>query len=263
MFQDEPLTVDENVPFCCGFCTSTNPVDDLVGAQDDTFNDGDSAPGDDAGSDTTSLKSSILKYREENGRTYITCIQGWRLAQVLSVELRVQHPMSHAIPSNLMNINRNLNPGGRIEMSDIVYPLASDDESLTEDSAVFRCSELLLDIFTQNKASTNSALNYKDQLGKAGFVDGNIIKYRWPLSRWSKDPKHKQIASWTQNNTLDALAAFILAVSTRHLGKGGLSLTKDEVEVFLIEVRKDIENVNMHSYWPMGVVTCSQNITVC
>ncbi|KAG9498185.1 hypothetical protein J7337_011080 [Fusarium musae] len=47
---EDPLAVDEHA------------------AQDDT--DADSAFGDDNASDTTSLRSSILRYREENGRTY-------------------------------------------------------------------------------------------------------------------------------------------------------------------------------------------------
>ncbi|PKS05132.1 hypothetical protein jhhlp_008499 [Lomentospora prolificans] len=37
---------------------------------DEDLEDGDSTYGADGGSDTTSLKSSILKYRMENGRTY-------------------------------------------------------------------------------------------------------------------------------------------------------------------------------------------------
>nr|CEG04995.1 unnamed protein product [Fusarium clavum] len=50
-------------------CTDEDPLTvDEHAAQDDT--DADSALGDDTGSDSTSLRSSILRYREENGRTY-------------------------------------------------------------------------------------------------------------------------------------------------------------------------------------------------
>jgi hypothetical protein len=165
--------------------------------------------------------------------------------------------------------NRNLNPGGRIEMIDIVYPLLSDDGSLTKDSALFKWSELLHDIFTKNGCLMDSALKYKGQLEEAGFVDVNIVKRKWPLNRWPKDPKHKQIGQlspisnfceqllkvligiWAQQNTLDALAALSLAVFTRPDGQGGLGWRKEEVEIFLTDVRKDIKNVNIHSYWPM------------
>lgn len=154
-------------------------------------------------------------------------------------------------------------------MIDIIYPLLSDDDTLTKDSALSKWSELLHDIFTKNGRPMDSALKYKDQLEAAGFVDVNIVKRKWPLNRWPKDPKHKQIGqlnpsrtsyeqlikvltgTWAQQNTLDALAALSLAVFTRPDGQGGLGWSKEEVEVFLTDVRKDIKNVNIHSYWPM------------
>ncbi|KAF5268762.1 hypothetical protein FOXYS1_334 [Fusarium oxysporum] len=345
---EDPLAVDEHA------------------AQDNT--DADSALGDDTGSDTTSLRSSILRYREENGRTYHAYKDGayalpndeienerldnpadlqhhlflltfderlhaaplpktlnrafdagcgtgiWAIefadehpeCEVIGVDLSPIQPSvippnasfyvddleepwdysnkfdfvfarfltgsildwpkffsesykyasSSPVPfsSSLKRINSNLNPGGRIEMIDIIYPLLSDDDTLTKDSALSKWSELLHDIFTKNGRSMDSALKYKDQLEAAGFVDVNIVKRKWPLNRWPKDPKHKQIGTWAQQNTLDALAALSLAVFTRPDGQGGLGWSKEEVEVFLTDVRKDIKNVNIHSYWPIWSV---------
>ncbi|RKK72439.1 hypothetical protein BFJ69_g10120 [Fusarium oxysporum] len=320
---EDPLAVDEHA------------------AQDDT--DADSALGDDTGSDTTSLRSSILRYREENGRTYHAYkdgayalpndeIENERLdlqhhlflltfderlhaaplpktlnrafdagcgTGIWAIEFADEHPECEVIGVDLSPIQpsvippnasfyvddleepwdysnkfdfvfarfltgsildwpkffsesyNNLNPGGRIEMIDIIYPLLSDDDTLTKDSALSKWSELLHDIFTKNGRSMDSALKYKDQLEAAGFVDVNIVKRKWPLNRWPKDPKHKQIGTWAQQNTLDALAALSLAVFTRPDGQGGLGWSKEEVEVFLTDVRKDIKNVNIHSYWPM------------
>ncbi|CAG7558981.1 unnamed protein product [Fusarium equiseti] len=323
MCTDEPLTVDEHA------------------AQDDT--DANSALGDDTGSDSTSLRSSILRYREENGRTYHAYkdgayalpndeIENERLdlqhhlflltfderlhaaplpealhrafdagcgTGIWAIEFADEHPECEVIGVDLSPIQpsaippnvsfyvddleeswdyskkfdfvfarfltgsirdwpkffsesfKNLNPGGRIEMIDIVYPLLSDDGSLTKDSALSKWSELLHDIFTKNGRLMDSALKYKGQLEEAGFVDVNSVKRKWPLNRWPKDPKHKQIGIWAQQNTLDALAALSLAVFTRPDGQGGLGWRKEEVEVFLTDVRKDIKNVNIHSYWPM------------
>ncbi|RKK46812.1 hypothetical protein BFJ63_vAg6200 [Fusarium oxysporum f. sp. narcissi] len=320
---EDPLAVDEHA------------------AQDNT--DADSALGDDTGSDTTSLRSSILRYREENGRTYHAYkdgayalpndeIENERLdlqhhlflltfderlhaaplpktlnrafdagcgTGIWAIEFADEHPECEVIGVDLSPIQpsvippnasfyvddleepwdysnkfdfvfarfltgsildwpkffsesyNNLNPGGRIEMIDIIYPLLSDDDTLTKDSALSKWSELLHDIFTKNGRSMDSALKYKDQLEAAGFVDVNIVKRKWPLNRWPKDPKHKQIGTWAQQNTLDALAALSLAVFTRPDGQGGLGWSKEEVEVFLTDVRKDIKNVNIHSYWPM------------
>ncbi|KAF5549420.1 mRNA 3 end-processing YTH1 [Fusarium phyllophilum] len=323
---EDPLAVDEHA------------------AQDDT--DADSAIGDDNASDTTSLRSSILRYREENGRTYHAYkdgayalpndeIENERLdlqhhlflltfderlhaaplpktlnrafdagcgTGIWAIEFADEHPECEVIGVDLSPIQpaaippnvsfyvddleeswdysnkfdfvfarfltgsildwpkffsesyKNLNPGGRIEMIDIIYPLLSDDDTLTKYSALSKWSALLHDIFTKNGRPMDSTLKYKDQLEAAGFVDVNIVKRKWPLNRWPKDPKHKQIGTWAQQNTLDALAALSLAVFTRPDGQGGLGWSKEEVEVFLTDVRKDIKNVNIHSYWPIWSV---------
>ncbi|KAM0554004.1 hypothetical protein ACHAPJ_007079 [Fusarium lateritium] len=340
-------------------CTDEDPLTvDEHAAQDDT--DADSALGDDAGSDTTSLRSSILRYREENGRTYHAYkdgaytlpnddIENERLdlqhhlflltfeerlhtaplpanlkrafdagcgTGIWAIEFADEHPECEVIgvdlspiqpsaippnasfyvddleesweysnkfdfifarfltgsiqdwpkffsesfkysifpphlPSTLISVNRNLNPGGRIELIDIIYPLLSDDGSLGKDSALSKWSGMIHDIFTKNGRPMDSALGYKDQLQAAGYIDINIVKRKWPLNRWPKDPKHKQIGTWAQQNTLDALAALSLAVFTRPDGQGGLGWSKEEVEVLLTAVRKDIKNVDIHSYWPI------------
>ncbi|KAF4953755.1 hypothetical protein FGADI_5748 [Fusarium gaditjirri] len=295
MWADEdPLAVDEHA------------------AQDDT--DADSALGDDAASDTTSLKSNnpadlqhhlfLLTFDERlhtdplsktlnrafdagcgNGIWAIEFADEYPECEVIGIDLSRVQPS--AIPPNVSfyvddleeswdysnrfdfviasfltgsildwpkffsESYKNLNHGGRIEMIDIIYLLLSDDETLTENSALNKWSEVLHDIFTKNGRPMDSALKYKDQLEAAGFVDVNIVRRKWPLNKWPKDPKHKQIGSWAQQNTLDALAALSLAVFTRPDGQGALGWSKEEVEVFLTDVRKDIKNVNIHSYWPI------------
>ncbi|KAF4970218.1 hypothetical protein FSARC_2704 [Fusarium sarcochroum] len=340
--RDNSLAVDENA------------------AADNTFDDGDSALERDSGSEVTSLKSSILKYRQENGRTYHAYKDGDRkrairytkpsqsttwsnqtLADlqhhlflltfdeklhaaplpkdvrrvfdagcgtgIWAIEFGDEHPECEvvgvdlspiqpaAVPPNVSfyvddleepwdyssnfdfifarfltgsirdwpkffeQSHKNLYPGGVIEMIDIVYPMQSDDDSLPEDSALYKWSNLLHTAFVNNGSPMNSALKYKDQLEEAGFVDVNVVKRKWPQNRWPKDPKHKQIGIWANQNATDALSALSLAVFTRPQGHGGLGWTKEEVEVFLTDVRKDIKDVNIHAYWPIWSVYASKS----
>lgn len=102
-------------------------------------------------------------------------------------------PPARRIPLILEIINRFLNPGGTIELIDIVYPIQSDDDTLSEDSPLYKWSKLLLSAFTAIGSPLDSALKYKEQLEEAGFVDVTVVKRKWPLNRWPKDPKHKQI----------------------------------------------------------------------
>ncbi|KAM0543954.1 hypothetical protein ACHAPJ_012049 [Fusarium lateritium] len=75
---------------------------------------------------------------------------------------------------------RNLNPGGVIEMIEIIYPMQSDDDSLPEDSTLYKWSNLLHTAFANNGTAMNSALKYKDQLEEAGFISVNVVKRKWP-----------------------------------------------------------------------------------
>lgn len=51
---------------------------------------------------------------------------------------------------------------------------------------------------------------------------------------------------WTLENITSGLEALSVAVYTRVLG-----WSKESVDVFLAEVRKDMKNTAIHSYWPM------------
>jgi len=315
-------------------------------AGEDVLDDGDSALGLGGTSDTTSLRSSILKYRQENGRTYHAYKDGsyalpndeienerldlqhhlfiltldsklhaaplekplhrvldagcgtgiWAIdfadehpeCEVIGVDLSPIQPLS--VPPNvtffvddledpwtfsskfdfifarfLTGSIRNwprffeqsfgsLNPGGTVELVDIVYPLMSDDGTLAEDSAMYKWSVMLLKGFTANGCPIDGALQYKDQLAKAGFVDINIVKRKWPTNRWPKDPRFKQIGLWAHENVMQALAGLSLAIFTRPVGEGGLGWTAEELEVLLVGVRKDFKNLSIHAYWPIWSV---------
>ncbi|KAF5020567.1 hypothetical protein F66182_7399 [Fusarium sp. NRRL 66182] len=302
-------------------------ADDLTASE--TFDDGDSALGSTTGSDATSLRSSILKYRQENGRTYHAYKDGYlqhhlflltfegRLhaaplnkpvhrvfdagtgTGIWAIEFADEHPDCEVIGVDLSPIQpsvippnvtfyvedleepwdystkfdyifarfltgsirdwpkffhqsfNSLNPGGTIELIDIIYPLCSDDGTLSEDSALFKWSRLLLDAFTAIGAPIDSVKRYKNQLEEAGFVNVNIVKRKWPTNRWPKDPTYKQIGLWANQNVLDALSALSLAVFTRPKEQGGQGWSNEELQIFLAGVRKDIHNPRIHAYWPI------------
>lgn len=52
--------------------------------------------------------------------------------------------------------------------------------------------------------------------------------------------------SWTLENISGGLEALSAAVYTRVLG-----WSKEELDVFLSQVRRDLKNTSIHTYWPM------------
>lgn len=51
---------------------------------------------------------------------------------------------------------------------------------------------------------------------------------------------------WTHQNIEPGLEGLSMAIFTRALG-----WSKQETEVFLVDVRKDLKDTKIHSYWQM------------
>jgi hypothetical protein len=96
-----------------------------------------------------------------------------------------------------MRIQSSLEPGGTLELMDIIYPTMSDDGTLTDDHASQQWSRLLNEGFAANGRPLDTALQYKDWLPKAGFVDVVEVKEKWPINVWPRDPRYKQIGTYT------------------------------------------------------------------
>ncbi|KAF7555980.1 hypothetical protein G7Z17_g1687 [Cylindrodendrum hubeiense] len=302
--------------------------------QDDS--DDDSATGFDNVSDTASLSSSILAYRQENGRTYHAYKDGVYVLPndetenerldlqhnlllltfngklhcapldkpvhrvldagcgtgIWSIEFADEHPgcqvtgidlspiqppfvppnvsfyvddleddwtfstkfdfiFSRFMTGSIRNWPRSLEPGGTLELMDIIYPLESDDGTLKEEHPSRKWSLLLQEGFSADGHPLNTALFYKDWLKDAGFTGIVEVKEKWPLNAWPKDPRYKQIGIWTYENGTQALEPLSLATFTRPKGAGGLGWGIEDLQLLLAGVRKDFRNLGIHSYWPV------------
>jgi hypothetical protein len=91
--------------------------------------------------------------------------------------------------------------------------------------------------------------SWKEIMISTGLEDVVELQYRWPQNRWPKAPKYKELGAWACVNIVDGLEGLSLALFTRALG-----FTKEEVIALLVQVRKDMRNMKIHSYWPMWVL---------
>ncbi|RYC91266.1 hypothetical protein BFJ63_vAg5854 [Fusarium oxysporum f. sp. narcissi] len=96
------------------------------------------------------------------------------------------------------------------------------------------------------------AMTYKTQMEAAGFRNVTQRVFKWPQNRWPRDPKYKELGSWTLENISSGLDGISSALFTRVLG-----WSKPQLDVFLIDVRKDLKNPSIHAYWPIYVI-CGQ-----
>ncbi|KAF9874845.1 hypothetical protein CkaCkLH20_07539 [Colletotrichum karsti] len=143
----------------------------------------------------------------------------------------------------------NLVPGGYFEMLEVGSQLQSDDGSMSEDSALVRSGELLREACEIFGRPFQSIPALVDVMKEVGFVDIVMTKFKWPTNSWPKDQKHKLIGTWSLENNLEGIEGWTMAAYTR-----ALNWKKEEVQVFLIDVRKELKDRNIHAYMPIYAI---------
>ena len=84
-----------------------------------------------------------------------------------------------------------------------------------------------------------------------GYTDIHELIYKVPLSAWPRDKKLRTVGKWYGKNWTDGLPGF----SYKLLGSDGLGLTREEVELRIMEARKSLEgNQGVHVYLRYWVV---------
>ncbi|WQF85886.1 Putative S-adenosyl-L-methionine-dependent methyltransferase superfamily [Colletotrichum destructivum] len=150
-----------------------------------------------------------------------------------------------------------LEPGGWIELTDILLDLQSDDGTVGPDCAAQRWAGHMREAAAIWKRPLNSCKFYKQQLAEAGFTNVTERVYKWPSNPWPKDGRFKELGQltrgslgmWTYENLGVGLSGLSLALFTRALG-----WSKEQLEVFLVDVRKDMKDRSIHGWWPIYVV---------
>ncbi|PKS12522.1 hypothetical protein jhhlp_000729 [Lomentospora prolificans] len=141
----------------------------------------------------------------------------------------------------------NLEPGGWLEVVDVLPP-TSDDGTMTKETALGRWVDLLVEGTKKFGRPLDAPLTYRNGMEHAGFKEVIEERYMWPQNQWPKDTKLKELGQWSYENIDSGLEAISNAIFTRFHG-----WTKEDLDAFLIEVREDMKNTEIHSYWPVVV----------
>lgn len=140
----------------------------------------------------------------------------------------------------------HLRPAGWCETHNIDFPVRCDDGTLTPDHALYKWSANQLDGFNRIGSSIAIGSRYRRMMLDAGFERVSQVVHKWPVNAWPKGRKEKTLGAFEQENFLNGLQAFTLAIHTRVLG-----WSAGECELFMADVRKDIKNRSIHAYFPV------------
>lgn len=134
-------------------------------------------------------------------------------------------------------------PGGWAEFQDWDINLYSQDESLSATSPMRRFQDLVIASREGAGYLTNPGPELEKWMKDAGFVDVKATKYVVPFGPWPKDKALKEIGVLNYVQLDQALDAIGMALLTNMPEPW----TPEEVQVFLVNVRKDMTDRKIHS----------------
>ncbi|KAH7247650.1 S-adenosyl-L-methionine-dependent methyltransferase [Fusarium redolens] len=146
----------------------------------------------------------------------------------------------------LRKIFQNLAPGGYIELLEVDGFLMSDDGTLTEDHALWKWCNLLREAAAKLGRPYEQTDKFREIMAEVGFTEVVETRFKWPTNHWAKDKKYKELGTWNNENTARFLEAATLAPFTRVL-----KWSKEEVHIFLADVRKELNDPKIHAYSPI------------
>jgi hypothetical protein len=98
----------------------------------------------------------------------------------------------------------------------------------------------------------NAALSLADMMHAAGFVNIETRIFHVPIGVWPKNKVLKMVGLCWRTILTDGLSPIALGPYTR-----GLGWTKDQVDAWLVRVRKAYLEGDVHSHMPLYIV-CGQ-----
>ncbi|KAK1709573.1 methyltransferase domain-containing protein [Colletotrichum lupini] len=144
----------------------------------------------------------------------------------------------------IRNCYDNLNPGGYLELNEIDVKLLSDDGTLKPEHSISRTVEMLQEASELFGRPYQDPRALKSVLMETGFTGVMMQHFKWPTNSWPKEPRHKELGVWNNENLTQGWEAICMAPLTR-----ALRWTKNEVLVLMAENRRDFCDRNIHAYF--------------
>ncbi|KAL1980064.1 hypothetical protein VTN96DRAFT_4683 [Rasamsonia emersonii] len=142
-----------------------------------------------------------------------------------------------------------LRPGGFFEMKTIGVTTYSDDGTHKRAENCLKMVDGIHKAAEKFGKSMTTVNTWKEKMEKAGFKNVKWEEYKLPQSPWSQDEKLKTIGTFNQHNVFQGLGSYTYALFTRFLG-----WERNEVEVLLAGVRRELKDLSIHLYTKLHVV---------
>ncbi|KAI1767081.1 S-adenosyl-L-methionine-dependent methyltransferase [Hypoxylon sp. FL1150] len=166
------------------------------------------------------------------------------------IHSRQMAPTIRDWPRIIAEAYKALKPGGWLEIQDLKCVVQCDDDTLREgDLCALYAKTLTQALSMLNIDYIGAVENYPRWIREAGFVNVQEVVLKAPLGTWPKDPQQAKIGLYNRNMIYDGLHGFSIKPFTH-----GLDWKVEEVEVFLVDIRKALLKSTAHIYLPFHSV---------
>lgn len=148
----------------------------------------------------------------------------------------------------LRNVYENLAPGGYFELQDPCLPMDCDDGTM-EGTALGEWNKLMDEGMLKMGKNLRDNVNWGRYMKEIGFEDVVETKGATAFGPWPKGKKNKLLGAMNRQNLTEGVQSMSLALFTRVL-----NMSSEHVMSFLQDVKKDVNDSNIHSYCGIYIV---------
>ncbi|KAG6012541.1 hypothetical protein E4U54_007467 [Claviceps lovelessii] len=142
-----------------------------------------------------------------------------------------------------------LEPGGYLESQEYDFFIGCDDGSMDPNGALAQWSRNMTLAGERCHRLTTTGHSLKASYQRVGFVDVQEVVFKIPTNGWPRDERLREIGRLWETNMLSGLSGFSLSLFHRVFEQSAA-----ETEVFLVDVRREISDPNIHAWMPCYVV---------
>jgi len=159
------------------------------------------------------------------------------------IHMRTISPIIKDVPKLLKQALAHLEPGGFFEAQEIhAYPYC-DDGTMPDDYPIAKLYTLLNKAFKGFGTEFDNGERMASMMEDAGFVNVHEKILKVPIGTWPKNKTLRLVGMYWRL----AISDFLPPVGGRILLSLGMS--PEEIEVFLVGVRKALADTSVHSYF--------------
>lgn len=142
-----------------------------------------------------------------------------------------------------------LRPGGWFESQEYDANILCDDGTLPQDGHLATWFREINEASELMGRPTNVAASVRDAYVEAGFVDVQVRIFKMPMNGWPKDERLKELGRMWERNFLMGLSGFSFTLFNRVYER-----TPAQIEVSLVDVRRELIDTRIHAYIPIHVI---------